>query len=238
MFKLSILVPVYNEEKTIEEILIRLNKVKLDCQKEIIVINDGSTDETGKIIDKLKLKIKNMKIVFHKKNLGKGTAIKNGIKKASGESILIQDADLEYNPEEIPKLILPLMRSKNKDWLKKKTVAIYGSRFKNGKAILPKLYLLGNKILTNLTNLLYGVNLTDMETGYKILPSKFLRQIKLNSCYFDIEPEITAKLIRNKIPIVEIPISYKGRNRLGGKKLTLVDSFGALKALLYYRFFL
>lgn len=235
MLKLSILVPVFNEEKTIEEILIRLEKVKIPCQKEIIVIDDGSTDETLKRIKKQGLRIKDIKLIFYKINKGKGFAIQSGIKKATGDYILIQDADLEYNPEEIPKLLLPILDHENRK--KREMLAVYGSRFKKNQAVIPLLYFFGNKILTFLTNLIYGVRLTDMETGYKLIPTSFFKKVKLKSSQFDIEPEITAKLIKNRIPIVEVPISYKGRNRLGGKKLTLVDSFGAMKALLYYRFF-
>lgn len=231
MKNLSIIIPVYNEEETIIQVLNQLIALTLRCHKEIIVIDDGSTDATRKRIKNYELRIKNLKVILHTANLGKGEAIKSGIKVATGDYILIQDADLEYNPDDIPKLIKPILTIKIN-----KPIAVYGSRFKNNKASIAILYLIGNKVLTFITNLLYGLRLTDMETGYKLLPANFLRSIKLISSRFDIEPEITAKLIKSNIPIIEVPISYKGRSRLAGKKLTIGDAFAAIKTLIYLRF--
>lgn len=228
--RLTIIIPVYNEEKTIGKVIDKLLGVKLPYRKEIIIVDDGSTDGTKKRIKKTQNT--SIKTIFHKHNQGKGAAIQSGIKKATGDYILIQDADLEYNPQEIPQLLNALKRG-----IKKDSVAVYGSRFIKGNATIPPLYLLGNKVLTAITNMLYGTRLTDMETGYKLVPVSFFKKIKLTSHRFDIEPEITIKLIKNKVRIIEVPISYKGRTHLGGKKLTVNDAFGALKTLLYLRFF-
>jgi len=258
MMKLSIIIPVYNEEKTIGKVIDKLLRVKLPCRKEIIIVDDGSTDGTKEITKNQKLRTKNIKIIMHKHNQGKGAAIQSGIKKATGDYILIQDADLEYNPSEIPKLLAPILNQKDRSSVilacpesperdpgrtrsslarMTKNIAVYGSRFIKDSATIPPLYLLGNKVLTTLTNMLYGTKLTDMETGYKLLPASFCKKSRLRSARFDIEPEITVKLIKKKIHIIEIPISYKGRTHLGGKKLTIKDAFGALKTLLYLRFF-
>lgn len=230
--KLSIIVPVYNEEETIDQVIKKLLEVKLLCGKEIIIVDDGSTDGTKDRIKNLELRSKNIKIIQHKRNQGKGVAIRAGLNVAKGNYILIQDADLEYNPEEIPNLIKPILKNKSK-----RLITVYGSRFKDDRATIPTLYLLGNKLLTFLTNFFYGTNLTDMETGYKLLPASVLKKVKLISHHFDIEPEITVKLIKSNIPIIEVPISYKGRTRLAGKKLTPIDAFEAIKALFYFRFF-
>ncbi len=234
--KLSIVIPVFNEEETIKKVLDCLVKVKLPCRKEIIIVDDGSQDKTVSIVKKFtNSQKKTVKFIFvsHQRNFGKGKAVQTGIQKASGEYILIQDADLEYNPKEIPKLLKPIMKIDKKG--KKQKIAVYGSRFMNNQAIIPPIYYWGNKFLTFLTNIFYAVRLTDMETGYKLLPASFLKKVKLNCQNFDIEPEITAKLISNKIPIVETPISYSGRNHLAGKKLTPKDAFGAIKAIIKYR---
>lgn len=224
--------PVYNEENTVKDVLTKLLRQKLPCLREIIVVNDGSTDNTGKMIRNIKLQTQDFRILSHKLNQGKGEAIKTGIKAAKGDYILIQDADLEYNPEEISKLVKPIFSNKDK-----KTVsAIYGSRFMNKQVIISFLYFLGNRLLTLLTNILYGTKLTDMETGYKLLPAKFLKSIKLNCSHFDIEPEITARLIKAGIPIVEVPITYKGRSHVAGKKLTITDAFAAIKTLVLNKF--
>lgn len=233
---LSIIVPVYNEEKTIKKVLSQLLQLKLPCLKEIIVVDDGSTDATALKIEKFKSKIKNIRYIRHQKNQGKGAAVRTGIHTATGDYILIQDADLEYDPSEIPQLLAPIVNHTSKRPRGYVNVAVYGSRFQNNQAMIPPLYFLGNKFLTFLTNVLYRTKLTDMETGYKLLPRSFLQKITLQSNHFDMEPEITAKLIRNGIRIIEVPISYKGRSHLAGKKLTLKDGFGAIKTLITLRF--
>ncbi len=237
--KLSIIIPVFNEEKTINQVLVSVSTVRLHCQKEIIVIDDGSTDETGSQISKFKSQNQSLKlkIIHHETNQGKGAAIRQGINKATGDYILIQDADLEYNPEEIPKLLTPIQsKSKNNDKRTIANIAVYGSRFANGRPVIPLLYYLGNKLLTILFNLFFSTNLTDMETGYKLLPTKFLKSLKFTSSGFDIEPEITALLVKQGVFIIEVPISYKGRSHLAGKKLTVKDAFGAVVTILKNKF--
>ncbi len=234
--KLTIIIPVYNEEKTVKQVLTSVASVKLPCTKEIIVVDDGSSDSTASEINNLKLKIKNLKTIKHSTNQGKGSAIRTGIKHARGNYLLIQDADLEYNPEEIPKLLSPVISYSKTYNLKPKTfIAVYGSRFANGRPVIPLLYYLGNIFLTKLTNLLYGCKLTDMETGYKLLPASFLKTAVLSGNRFEIEPEITVKLIIKHIPIIEVPITYRGRNHLAGKKLTVKDALGAVRILVKYR---
>ncbi|OGG26733.1 hypothetical protein A2960_00995 [Candidatus Gottesmanbacteria bacterium RIFCSPLOWO2_01_FULL_39_12b] len=229
--KLSIIVPVYNEEKTISSVLEKLFKVELSCKKEIVVVNDGSTDSTYKKILNFEKRNK-INVINHSKNLGKGSAINSGLKQATGNYVLIQDADLEYDPSEISKLLNPILKEQGTN----KKIAVYGSRFLNNKIVMPFLYYLGNKLLTFLTNIICSTNLSDMETGYKLIPLDFFKKMNLRSSRFDIEPEITIKLINHKIPIIEIPINYKGRSRLSGKKLSMLDAYGALKALFRYRF--
>lgn len=225
--KLSIIIPVYNEEKTIDTVIKKIIKLQLPCRKEIIIVNDGSTDGTAKILKSISNK--NITILHHDYNLGKGAAIRSGIKQATGDYILIQDADLEYDPQEIEKLLTALNKSDN-------LTAIYGSRFILKRPQMPFFYYLGNKFLTLITNLLYGCHLTDMETGYKLLPAEWMKKINLQCNRFDLEPEITAKLIKNNYQIIEIPITYCGRSHLAGKKITIKDSFGAIITLLKYRF--
>lgn len=234
--KLSILVPVFNEENTISLVIDKLISIKLPCKTEVIIVDDGSTDRTKKILTDYKTKVKTeiFKIIFHKKNSGKGEAVKTAVRHACGDYILIQDADLEYDPSEIINLLKPLKKNKEK---RVNNLAVYGTRLKNKNNIMPKTYFWGNKLLTLLTNVLFGIKLTDMETGYKLLPSSILKKEKLKSKHFDFEPEITAKLIKNKVKIIEVPITYRGRDHLAGKKLTLLDAFEAIQALFYFRFF-
>lgn len=233
--KLTILIPVYNEENTINDVIRKVIAVKIGCKKEIIVVDDGSSDATAFKLKAQKSKNKNVRVLQHKRNQGKGAAIQTGIKHATGDYILIQDADLEYNPQEIPRLLVPVL---NRQLItdNRKPIAVFGSRFKNSTAQIPFLYFIGNKFLTLLFNLLYGTDLTDMETGYKLLPARFLKSLNLTSSRFDIEPEITALLARLRIPIIEVPISYKGRSHVAGKKLTVKDAWGAIRMLLVYKF--
>lgn len=232
---LSIIIPVYNEEKTIADILEKVNKVKLPnfLKKEIIVVDDGSFDQTPKRLSNTK-KIK-FKHIRHNKNLGKGAAIKTGLKEAKGDLIIIQDADLEYNPEEYMKLLEPI--------LKKGAKVVYGTRLINyplkfwgeNKTVLP-VHLIANKFLTTLTNLLYGSKITDMETGYKLFTREILKKISLKSNRFDFEPEITAKVLKLNIPIVEVPIKANPRTYEEGKKIGWWDGLIAVWILIKYKF--
>ncbi len=230
--KLSIIVPVYNEEKTIIKILDLLFKVELDMKKEIIVIDDGSTDMSKKVIRKyIRGKSISKKTRFKflsKKNGGKGSAIIKGVELSSGEIVTIQDADLEYNPEDYKKLISPIVRGEYD--------VIYGSRFLKKHKPKYRIYFLGNKFLTFLTKLLYGSRITDMETCYKVFRSGVIKNLGLVSSGFDIEPETTAKVLKKGIKIKEIPISYNPRSIEEGKKINWVDGIKAIYTLFYWRF--
>ena len=230
--KLTVLIPVFNEESTIGKVLRNLIKIRCPYNLEIIVVNDGSTDNS--LTEIKKIKSSKIRVRSNNKNYGKGSAIKSGLIYALGDFILIQDADMEYNPNEINNLLRPIINKKPEE---SASLAVYGSRFLHNQATIPKVYYLGNRFLTMLTNLIYGVNLTDMETGYKLIPAVFFKRNKIRSDHFDIEPEITAKLLKNGFKIIEVPISYRGRSHLAGKKLTLKDAFGAIAAVTYYRFF-
>ncbi len=230
---LSIIIPVYNEKDTILEILKRVEAVNLETiKKEIIIIDDFSTDGTRGILKKLE-NTKSYKITYHEENMGKGAAIRSGLKYALGDIVLIQDADLEYNPENYKELIKPIVDGKFN--------VVYGSRFLNQpfsskqKWFLPTHYL-GNKILSLMTSILYFKNITDMETCYKVFKKEVLDGITIESNGFNIEPEITAKLLKKGYKILEIPISYTSRGFEEGKKIRMKDGFVALYTLLKYKF--
>lgn len=235
MKTLSIVIPVFNEEDTIDEIIKKVSLVVLpsEIKKEIIVVDDGSTDRT-----KLKLNAQKsyiLKKIFHEKNLGKGMAIRSGIKYAKGDYIIIQDADLEYDPKYYPLLLQPVLENK--------ASVVYGTRLKNyplkfwgdNKTVLPS-HLIANRFLTLLTNLLFSSNLSDMETGYKVFKKDIFKKISLKSNRFEFEPEVTAKILKLKIPILEIPIKVKPRTRKEGKKIGWNDGMVAIWTLLKYRF--
>lgn len=230
---LSIIIPVFNEERTIQEILKKVSLVKLPSlvKKEIIVVDDRSTDNTKSIVKS----ITGIKKIFHLKNLGKGEAVKTGLKVATGEIILIQDGDLEYDPADYPILLKPI--------LEKKSEIVYGTRLINyplrlwgkNKTVLPA-HLIANKLLTGLTNLFYNSNLTDMETCYKLFKASCLKGIKLKSKGFEFEPEITAKFLKKGFKIIEVPIKVKPRTHQEGKKITWKDGFKAVLTLIKFRF--
>jgi dolichol-phosphate mannosyltransferase len=234
-FKLSIIVPVFNEEKTVERLLQKVIKLKLPQQfvKEIIVVDDFSNDNTNKILKRLDNK--HIKFLKHKENLGKGGAVKTGFKNASGDYLIIQDADLEYDPEYINLLLFPI--------LKNEFQVVYGTRLKNyplilwgkNKTVMPS-HWLGNKFLTCLTNLIYQANITDMETCYKLFPKEVINQIDLKSKKFDMEVELTAKTIKLGYQIGEVPIKVRPRTHKDGKKISWKDGFAAVWALVKFRF--
>lgn len=232
--KLSIIIPVYNEEKTIAQILPRVLKVKIkDATTEVIVVDDGSTDTTVAKIKSLKSNARDFKFYKHKKNSGKGSAVKTGIQYATGEYIIIQDADLEYDPAYIPVLFSHIQ----------KNTAVYGTRLRRlphlnreEKSIRFLGHYLGNRFLSFVASLLYGQWITDMETCYKLFPRSALKGVILRSKRFDFEPEITAKLLKKGFKIKEIPIDVIPRGYDAGKKLnTFSDGFCALYTLLKYR---
>jgi glycosyltransferase involved in cell wall biosynthesis len=223
----SIIVPVFNEKDTIKQIIDTI--LSTPCKKEVIVIDDGSTDGTRDILNKFKHP--NVKVVLHEKNCGKGKAIQTGINSSRGDIILIQDADLEYDPNEYPILLQPFLAGK--------ADVVYGSRFKGMGAhrVLYFWHYLGNKFLTLLSNIFTDLNLTDMECCYKVFTRDALTGIKIEENRFGFEPEITAKISKKNLRIYEVPISYYGRTYAEGKKINWKDGFRALYCILKYNLF-
>ncbi len=230
--KLSIVIPVYNEKKTIEEILRRVMAVKIpSVSKEIIIVDDGSEDGTREILKKIKKNNPRFKVIYHEENQGKGTAVRTGLKYARGDYILIQDADLEYNPQDISRLLKPVLEGKAK--------VVYGSRNlnpKNKKHSSLSFYI-GGLFLTWLTNFLYGTKITDESTGYKAFETEFLKSIPLECRGFEFCPEITAKVAKRGEKIHEVPIRYCPRMPHQGKHIKSKDGLIAIWTLIKYRFF-
>lgn len=226
MKKLSIIIPVYNEESRIKETLVRVYAVRLDgWTKEILVIDDGSTDGTRKVLKEWEKKVQ---VVYKEKNEGKGSAINIGFQKAAGDILLIQDADLEYSPEDYPVLLKPFENSH--------VDIVYGSRFLGAHLSTMFIYAQGNKFVTLVTNLLFNTNITDMETGFKVFRRGVVKDMAICAKRFDVEPEITVKALKKGYQIYEVPISYYGRKFEEGKKLTWKDGIVALWTLIKYRF--
>lgn len=223
---LSVIVPVFNERNTLTEIVRRMRAVELPVDREIIIVDDGSSDGGDKVM--AALEDSTVRILRHEGNKGKGAAIRTGMAKARGDLLLIQDADLEYDPEDWPKLLAPLLRGK--------ADVVYGSRFTGERKNMLVWHWIGNRVLSMVTNLLYNTTISDMETCYKLFDRKVLDGVVVQSDRFDFEPEITAKVLRRGYRIYEVPISYSGREFDEGKKITWRDGFGALRALVKYRF--
>jgi glycosyltransferase involved in cell wall biosynthesis len=226
--KLSVIVPVYNERNTLVEILRRMRQVRLPegIDREIIVIDDGSSDGTREVLKQLG--DSTVRVVMHEKNRGKGAAVRTGFAHATGDYVLVQDADLEYDPDDWPRLLNPVLRGKAR--------VVYGSRFTGERRNMLFLHWVGNRFLSLMTNLLYNTTLSDMETCYKLIDRALVDELNLRSEKFEIEPEITAKILKRKIRIYEVPISYTGREYDEGKKITWRDGFSALATLVKYRF--
>jgi glycosyltransferase involved in cell wall biosynthesis len=223
---LSIIIPIYNEAKTIRTILDRVLATGLAY--EIILVDDGSTDGTQDLLTEWG-NSPGIRVIIKEKNQGKGAAVRAGITVATGDVILIQDADLEYDPRDYPVLIKPIQENL--------ADVVYGSRFLGGpRRAVMFWHLVANKLLTFSTNLLYNTILSDMETGYKVFRRDILKGVKLRANRFDFEPEFTAKILKRKLRVYEVPISFNPRNYSDGKKITIKDAFSAAWALLKYRF--
>jgi glycosyltransferase involved in cell wall biosynthesis len=226
--KLSIVVPVFNERNTLVEIVRRMRAVELpdSIEREIIVVDDGSDDGTRDVLQQLG--DSTVRVILHERNRGKGAAVRTGFANATGEYVLVQDADLEYDPEDWPKLLNPVLRGR--------TRVVYGSRFTGERRNMLFMHWVGNRFLSFVTNVLYNTTLSDMETCYKLVDRGLLDELSLSADRFDIEPEITAKILKRGVRIYEVPISYAGREFDEGKKITWRDGFAALWTLLKYRF--
>lgn len=218
--------PVFNERGTVAEIVRRMRDVEMPVTVEIVVVDDGSSDGTDKVL--AALADSTVRLITHAKNQGKGAAIRTGLAHVTGDLVLIQDADLEYDPNDWPRLINPILRGKAQ--------VVYGSRFTGERKDMLPLHWIGNRFLSLVTNILYRSTLSDMETCYKMFDRRVLEGMTVVSDRFDFEPEITAKVLRRGYRIYEVPISYAGREPDEGKKITWRDGIGALKALIKFRF--
>ncbi|HQH12056.1 MAG TPA: glycosyltransferase family 2 protein [Candidatus Sumerlaeota bacterium] len=224
--KLSVIMPVYNERRTIEQILSMVRAVPIE--KEIIVVDGDSTDGTREIL-KQQEKFEDTKVIYEHCRKGRGYAQKEGIKAATGDIIIFQDADLELDPTQYPELLKPIMEGKAQ--------VVFGSRFLQGKPQMTFLQYWGNRVINIMVNLLYGVHLTDVETCYQVFPLQAIQNITIQSNRFAFTVELTVKLIKKGLTILEIPIRYKPRSRKEGKKLYWGDGFASLYTLVKYRFF-
>ncbi len=221
--KISIIIPVFNEEKTIAQIIRQINNV-VGFHKEIIVVDDASVDGTSQKLQEFK----GIKVIRHPNNLGKGSAVRSGIEVATGDYVLVQDADLEYDPQDILTMIKPINQGKAE--------VVYGSRFTGSRRNMFFWHWMGNQLLTLVTNVLYNTTLSDMETCYKLIPLELIKSLNLRAKRFEFEPEVTAKILKRNIRIWEVPISYAGREYNEGKKITWKDGIPALWTLIKYRF--
>ena len=224
--KLSVIVPVFDERNTVVEIVRRMRAVDLPVELEIVIVDDGSTDGTRDVLRQLG--DSTVRVITHEANRGKGAAIRSGLAQVHGDLVLVQDADLEYDPEDWPKLLAPILKGKAR--------VVYGSRFTGERRNMLFLHWVGNRFLSLTTNVLYNTTLSDMETCYKLFDRELLDSITLRAQRFEFEPEVTAKILRRGIRIYEVPISYTGREVDEGKKITWRDGFAALYALVKYRF--
>jgi glycosyltransferase involved in cell wall biosynthesis len=223
---LSVIVPVFNERSTVAEIVRRMRAVELPVEREIVIVDDGSYDGTADVLTQLR--DSTVRVVGHGANRGKGAAIRTGLENSTGDLVLVQDADLEYDPEDWPRLLAPVLKGRAR--------VVYGSRFTGERRNMLFLHWVGNRFLSLVTNVLYNSTLSDMETCYKLFDRCVLDGIRLQADRFDFEPEFTAKVLRRGIRIYEVPISYAGREPNEGKKITWHDGVIALWTLVKYRF--
>ncbi len=224
--KLSIIVPVFNERSTVAEIVRRMRSVDLPVDREILIVDDGSDDGTAAVLTQLG--DSTVRVLKHPSNRGKGAAIRTGLENATGDLVLVQDADLEYDPDDWPRLLAPVLKGRAR--------VVYGSRFTGERRNMLFLHWVGNRFLSLVTNMLYNSTLSDMETCYKLFDPHVLDGVRLEADRFDFEPEFTAKVLRKGIRIYEVPISYAGREPHEGKKITWHDGVVALWTLVKYRF--
>ena len=229
--KVSIVMPCYNERTTIDSIIEKVLKVKLDIERELIIVDDCSTDGCGDYLVSIASKHQNVKIFRHEHNQGKGAALRTGFKNATGDIILIQDADLELDPEDYPKLLTPILQDK--------ADVVYGSRFKGmeSRRVMEYWHRMGNKLLTMVSNFFTNLDLTDMEVCYKVFRSHLLKGIELKENRFGFEPEFTAKISRLNCRIYEVGVSYIGRTHGEGKKIGWKDGVRAIYVILKYGLF-
>jgi glycosyltransferase involved in cell wall biosynthesis len=226
---LSIVIPVFNEEHTIEELLDAVYAVQIPLAKEVITVNDCSRDGTGAALERLKAKFPEIKVLHHEFNQGKGAALRTGFAAATGDLVIIQDADMEYDPKDYNQLLAPILDGH--------ADVVFGSRFIGGGAhrVLFFWHMIGNKVLTTLSNMMTNLNLTDMEVCYKVFKREVLNKITLRENRFGFEVEITAKVAKLGCRVYEVPISYYGRDYSEGKKITWKDGFSALRCIVKYR---
>lgn len=221
--RLSILVPAYNERATIVPVLERLVAIDLPLPREVIVVNDGSTDGTRQLLDDAKARLPGITVVHATENRGKGYSIRTGLARAAGTIVAIQDADLELNPAQLADLVAPILRLE--------TSVVFGSRFLAGRGATPLASYAANRVLTGITNRLFGSSLTDMETCYKVMRTSVVRALVLQADRYDIEPELTARLLQAGHRIVERPITFTPRSRAAGKKIGWRDGVSAVRTL-------
>lgn len=228
--KLSVVIPVYNEARTVAQLLERAAAVHVGFEKELIVVDDGSRDGTRELLQELGARHPEWRIILHPRNQGKGAALRTGFAAATGDIVLVQDADLEYDPAEYPLLLKPILDGH--------ADVVYGSRFLGGgpHRVLFFWHYVGNKVLTTLSNIMTNLNLTDMEVCYKVFRREVLNSLRLRENRFGIEAEITAKVARGRWRIYEVPVSYYGRSYAEGKKITWRDGIRSLWCIFKYRF--
>ncbi|MGQ9689236.1 MAG: glycosyltransferase family 2 protein [Desulfobaccales bacterium] len=227
--KLSIVMPIYNEEQTLEEIFRRVQATPYD--KEIIAVDDASQDASRDILNRLAAQYDNLRVFFHEKNQGKGAALRTGFAQVTGDVVIIQDADLEYDPVDYPVLLDPIEKGL--------ADVVYGSRLIGAQPhrVLFFWHYMGNRCVTFLSNMFTNLNLSDMEVGYKVFKAEVIKDIKIRSNRFGVEPELTAKIAKKGWRVYEVPISYHGRDYAQGKKITWRDGIAAIFHILRFRFF-